>query len=178
MASIREGTVTHRLADDGIYPNSRLPLVVYPRALAVSNPDPALVVEAAFGANGWTGSWRNGIYPFHHYHSTAHEVLGVYRGTAEVQLGGPKGVTLTLHPGDVVVIPAGVAHKTLGQSVDFAVVGAYPDGQRWDMNYGRPEERPVADEHIARVRLPGMDPVHGADGPLLALWREASRGQR
>jgi uncharacterized protein YjlB len=173
MACAREGITSHRLVDDGTYPNSSLPLLVYPGVLPVSNPDPARVVEKAFEANEWAGSWRNGIYPYHHYHSTAHEVLGVYRGTAEVQMGGPNGVTLQLHPGDVVVIPAGVAHRNVGQSHDFAVVGAYPEGQRWDMNYGRPGERPAADERIARVALPGMDPVLGAGGPLLRMWREA-----
>jgi len=51
--------------------------------------------------------------------------------------------------------PAGVAHKNLGQSSTFAVVGAYPDGQHWDMNTGKPGERPRADQRIARVMLPG-----------------------
>jgi uncharacterized protein YjlB len=175
MARAREAAITHRLADDGTYPNSRLPLIVYPGTLPVSDPDPARLVETAFEANGWAGSWRNGIYPYHHFHTTAHEVLGVYGGTAELQLGGPNGVTLQLHSGDVVIIPAGVAHKNLGQSPDFAVVGAYPDGQRWDMNYGRPGERPAADERIARVALPRMDPVYGADGPLMLLWRQVSK---
>lgn len=75
--------------------------------------------------------------------------------------------------GDVVVIPAGVAHKNLGASPGFALVGAYPAGQLWDMMYGKPGERPRADENIARVPLPEADPVYGAGGPLLAHWRES-----
>jgi uncharacterized protein YjlB len=164
-------TFSRILEDDGAFPNSRLPLVVFQRALALSGGDAARILEDAFHANGWGGSWRDGIYPDHHYHTTAHEALGVYRGSARVQLGGPQGITLEVHPGDVIVIPAGVAHKNLGQSDDFAVVGAYPDGQRMDMNYGKPGERPAADQRIARVALPTRDPVHGAGGPLLSLWR-------
>ncbi|HTU03703.1 MAG TPA: hypothetical protein VMG58_17855, partial [Candidatus Sulfotelmatobacter sp.] len=77
-----------------------------------------------------------------------------------MQLGGSGGLTLEIHPGDIVVIPAGVAHKNLDATHDFAVVGAYPDGQRWDMNYGKPGERPAADTRIARVALPARDPVY------------------
>ena len=57
-------------------------------------------------------------------------LLGVYSGTARVQLGGEGGMTHTIHPGDVIIIPAGVAHKNLGDSPDFGVVGAYPAGQQ------------------------------------------------
>jgi uncharacterized protein YjlB len=81
-------------------------------------------------------------------------------------------VVLSVSAGDVVVIPAGVAHKNLGASRDFRVVGAYPLGQRWDMCYGEPGERPRADENIARVALPGADPVYGTTGPLIEHWSE------
>jgi uncharacterized protein YjlB len=118
-----------------------------------------------------SGTWRNGIYSYHHYHSTAHEVLGCYRGSAKVQFGGESGIVEELSAGDVVIIPAGVGHKNLGASADFAVVGAYPRGQDYDMNYGKPGERPRADENIARVPLPETDPIFGKDGPLLRHWR-------
>lgn len=165
-----QAAVTQVLADDGAFPNSRLPLVVFPGAFALAGEDPARTIERTFSAHGWGGGWRNGVYGFHHYHSSAHEVLGVYRGSARVQFGGEKGIALDVAAGDVVVIPAGVAHKNLGASPDFAVVGAYPDGQRWDMNYGKGGERPGADARIAKVALPRMDPVQGAGGPLLGLW--------
>ncbi len=73
--------------------------------------------------------WRNGIYGFHHYHSTAHEVLGVYAGWTDVQFGGQAGIGVRLEKNDVVLIPAGVAHKNLAQSTGFGIVGAYPRGQ-------------------------------------------------
>ena len=159
------------LADDGKIPNSRLPLLIYRRAFEVSRRDPAAVIERTFAEQSWDGTWRNGIYSYHHYHSTAHEVLGCYRGSAKVQFGGESGIVEELSAGDVVIIPAGVGHKNLGASVDFAVVGAYPRGQDYDMNYGKPSERPRADENIAREPLPQTDPIFGEDGPLLKHWR-------
>lgn len=163
--------VAHTLADDGTYPNNEaLPLLVYQGVLKLPAQDPAATIEALFASNGWGNSWRNGIYSYHHYHSTAHEVLGVYSGSAEVQFGGDEGIVLSVGPGDIVVIPAGVAHKNLGSSPDFRVVGAYPHGQDWDMNYGRAGERPQADGNIARVPLPETDPVYGDAGPLADHW--------
>ena len=162
--------IRERLEDDGIYPNSALPLLAYRGAVQLPARDPAATFEALFRANGWGGSWRNGVYGFHHYHSTAHEVLGVYAGRARVQLGGESGVVVEVRAGDVVIIPAGVAHANLGASADFGVVGAYPRGQRPDMNYGREGERPPADRNIARVAIPGADPVYGTTGPLIEFW--------
>src|SRR5690349_18287131 len=105
--------LTYELKDDGIFPNSKLKLVVYRKAVQLPEKDPASIFEQLFGANTWRGSWRNGIYPYHHYHSTAHEVLGIYCGRAKAQLGGDKGVVLEIHSGDVIIIPAGVAHKNI-----------------------------------------------------------------
>ena len=165
----------HELPDDGVIPNNRLPLLVYPGAVEEvrTSSEPAAAIEQLFERHGWTDSWRNGIYRYHHYHSTAHEVLGCYRGEATVLFGGERGVSRTLEAGDVVVIPAGVGHKLLEASDDFAVVGAYPDGQRHDMNYGRPEERGDALANVERVPAPGQDPVAGSEGPLVEVWRTA-----
>jgi uncharacterized protein YjlB len=164
--------IAHLLQGDGTYPNNdRLPLLAYQGALCLPEHDPASAIEALLRANGWGGSWRNSVYGFHHYHSTAHEVLGAYGGTAEVQLGGDSGVVVSIAVGDVVIIPAGVAHKNLGASRDFCVVGAYPHGQHPDMNYGKAGERPRADQNVARVSLPTLDPIYGVHGPLLQQWR-------
>jgi uncharacterized protein YjlB len=161
----------YHLKDDGIFPNNeKLPLIVYRQAIRFEEEGPG-VVEDIFYQNGWRGSWRNGIYGFHHYHSTAHEVLGVYQGNCRVQLGGPAGEIFEIKKGDVVLIPAGVAHKNLGSSQDFKVVGAYPDGQSWDMNDGKEGERPTADRNIAKVKLPSKDPVFGDHGPAKDRWK-------
>ena len=109
--------VARRLADDGSIPNNpELPLLVYRQAMDLSGGDPATSFEALFTANGWPAAWRNGIHPFHHFHSTAHEALGVYRGTATARFGGEGGVDMTVSAGDVVIIPAGVGHKALEAS--------------------------------------------------------------
>jgi len=157
--------------DDGKIPNYRLPLLIYRRGFELSGSDPAAIIERTFKGNDWEGLWRNGIYSFHHYHSTAHEVLGVYRGSVSVKLGGPQGPVVQLHSGDVAIIPAGVAHKNEAQSSDFAVVGAYPRGTHPDLQYGNADERPRTDRNIAAVAKPPRDPVSGASGALVRLWK-------
>lgn len=159
------------LSDDGTFPNNDLPALIYRGAIEIADDDSAAAFERMFAAHGWTDSWRNGIYDYHHYHSTAHEVLGIARGDVKVHLGGPHGRVFELSAGDVVVIPAGVSHKNIGSSDDLLVVGAYPRDTSADMCYGKPDERPAADQNIARVPLPEHDPVSGADGELLWRWR-------
>jgi uncharacterized protein YjlB len=156
--------------DDGAIPNSRHEVLLYRKAVDLDSRDPAASMEERFAANDWTDSWRNGIYPFHHYHSTSHEVLGVYRGSATVRLGGEHGQDFHVEPGDVIVIPAGVGHKNLGATQHFGVVGAYPRGRRCDLLRGRPGERQQADKNIAAIPMPSEDPIYGSDGPLKRIW--------
>jgi uncharacterized protein YjlB len=159
------------LADDGTFPNnSKLPLMLYQGVLRLPKAGAAALIEELLEGNQWEGAWRNGIFTYHHYHSVAHEVLAVYSGSAKVQFGGPNGITQNFALGDVVVIPAGVAHKNLGASDDFRVIGAYPPGQEPDMCCGKPGERPQADENIRRVPKPKSDPVFGPSGPLIERW--------
>ena len=157
--------------DDGVFPNSVLPLLLYEHALMTDAKDPASFVEQRFAGNDWTNSWRNGVYSFPHYHSTSHEVLGVYSGTANLRLGGEHGENVEVHAGDVIVIPAGVAHQNIGASNDFGVVGAYPGGREWDLLRGLPGERPKADRNIAALPIPDNDPIYGAKGPLRHIWK-------
>lgn len=159
------------LEDDGTFPNNVLPVILYRQAFPPDTHDPARSIEERFQENGWDGLWRNGIFDYHHYHSTAHEVLGCAQGTVRVQLGGPGGWNVNLHAGDVVVLPAGTAHRNLGHSDDYQIVGAYPPGQSPDMRYGKPSERPDADTEIAAVSLPESDPVFGQRGPLMEQWQ-------
>jgi uncharacterized protein YjlB len=157
----------HEFTGDGSIPNSRLPVLVY-QGLDMAG-DPA-AAEQAFVANNWRGAWWDGIFPFHHFHSTAHEVLAIVRGTATVALGGPEGRSFQVARGDVLVLPAGTGHRNEGSS-DLLVVGAYPHGMSWDLRRGDPAEYDEVLVNIDAVPLPQTDPVHGARGPLRRLWR-------
>jgi uncharacterized protein YjlB len=157
--------------DDGIFPNSSFPLLCYRQVLAPDTEDPASTFEERFAENDWTNSWRDGVYSFLHYHSTSHEVLGVYSGAANLRLGGEHGQNVEVQTGDVIVIPAGVAHQNIGASDDFGVVGAYPGGRSWDLLRGVPGERPKADQNIAGLPIPDSDPIYGTKGPLRRVWK-------
>lgn len=159
----------HYFRDDGKIPNSKYPLLLYKNAFNQRNTAGADWLEKCFAEQGWTNSWRNGIYPFHHYHSTSHEVLGIYSGSALLHLGGEAGKKIKVEAGDIIVIPAGVGHKNLG-SEGLGVVGAYPDGRSWDVNRGDPGERPQADKNIAALPIPKTDPFQGNEG-LPGIWK-------
>jgi uncharacterized protein YjlB len=149
--------------------NARLPLLVYPGAVELTGDDPAAVFEDLFARNGWRGSWRDGVHGFTHWHCHAHEVLGIYSGEVTVQFGGQSGVTLRATPGDVLILPAGTAHRKISQRGRLGVVGAYPTGQSPDLRTaGGPRAADAA--AVARVPLPACDPVYGRDGPLVMRW--------
>ena len=146
-------------------------MLIYAKAIDLHG-DPAVAIEHLFDGNGWPPQWRNGIYDYHHYHSTSHEVLGIAKGRVTVRLGGEKGRDFDLQAGDVVVLPAGTGHKCLSASDDLLVIGAYPPGQEdYDTRRGAASDRPEALENIKRVALPDNDPVYGEEGPLLWMWR-------
>jgi uncharacterized protein YjlB len=164
----------HWFADDGVVPNNpRLPLVVYRGALD-TGPGAAAACEQLFAGNGWSGGWRGGVYPYHHYHSTAHEALGIVAGSAKVRLGGDSGDVVELHAGDAVVIPAGVAHKGEAASSDLLIVGAYPGGRGPDLQVPGKGDRERALANIAAVSLPATDPVCGKSGPVVERWQSAA----
>jgi uncharacterized protein YjlB len=149
-----------------------LPLLVY-RQVVPLDGDTASTFETLFARHGWGGGWRNGIFGYDHFHATTHEVLGIARGRVRVRFGGDKGIEAEVSAGDVVVVPAGVAHRNLKASRDLLVVGAYPDGRNPDRNTGTPDQSPLAAAEIRRVPVPSADPVYGQDGPLRERWRAA-----
>jgi uncharacterized protein YjlB len=158
---------THSFEDDGGIPNSPLPVLIYHH---VDGARDAATCERLFADHGWLGAWRDGIFSFHHFHSTAHEVLAIVAGRASVTLGGPAGETFEVSRGDVLVLPAGTGHCNEGSSADLLVVGAYPDGMSWDLRRGDPAEYDEARANIASVPRPATDPIGGADGALPGLW--------
>lgn len=157
---IKYDVTSRTVTDDGVFPNNaKLPLLFY-RPLESFEPrdHSAQAFENLFAQNGWPSAWRGGIFEFHHFHSTAHEVLGCFSGSALLQFGGAANVRIEVQVGDAVIIPAGVAHKCISAS-QFLCVGAYPAGQSWDTCYGKPGERPATDEAIAGLGHWASNPV-------------------
>ena len=156
--------------DDGVIPNSKYPLLLYRNVFDLKGIKGAEWLEQKFLSNNWSNSWRNGVFTFQHYHSITHEVLGIYSGEVLVLLGGDKGKEVKVKAGDIIIIPAGVGHKNLGDK-DLGVVGAYPNGMDVDIMKGEPGERPTTDHNISAVPFPDTDPLLGAEGGLKTIWR-------
>jgi uncharacterized protein YjlB len=158
-------------ADDGLVPNNPLPFLVYKGAVDVANAHPEKTIEGLFCAHGWGEMWRNGVYDYLHYHATVHEALGVARGHARVRFGGDHGREFDIAAGDVAILPAGTGHQCISASADFCVVGAYPPGPPMDLVRPTKEAHAKALKTIPQVKVPKTDPVRGADGPLVKLWK-------
>jgi len=160
-----------QLSRNGWMPNNeRLSVLLYRRAFALS-PSAADKMEEAFGRNGWPPQWRNGVYDFHHYHSTAHEVLGFAAGSGTIMLGGEGGHKVTVEAGDVAVLPAGTGHCRLAADERFLVIGAYPPDQHWDICREAPDGEAVA--RMSTLTFPASDPVFGREGALTKAWRRS-----
>lgn len=141
------------LTPNGPVPNHpRLPVLIARAAFQGQAP---AQIEKTLAECGWTRAWRNGIYGFHHYHSTAHEVLVISRGQAQVMLGGEGGTPLQVGEGDVLVLPAGTGHKNGGSSADLLVIGAYAQGRDW--NLCRPEETAVEEANARIAQVPDWE---------------------
>lgn len=154
--------------DDGYYPNHRfLPTLVYLKAIEDFSK-----ISHTFESNQWENQWKGGIFDYHHYHSKTHEVLAVLSGAATVTLGGPQGRVIDIEEGDVIILPAGVAHKNQGATDDFLVLGAYPYGKPFDLKTGEKHEYEQAIQEIPDAPFPSRDPLLGQNGPLMKLWNK------
>ena len=154
------------------FPNNPFPVLYYPKGVSdlLDKTGSAENVLALFEQNGYSNGWVNGIFSYHHFHATTHEVLACIAGEATVQLGGPDAEKYSFTRGDVLLLPAGVAHKRIDASPDFKIVGAYPVGLEPDMQKGEAENYEVIKQLIASVVRPAKDPVEGEDGAVIEYW--------
>jgi uncharacterized protein YjlB len=146
-----------------------LPVLIYTDGDQARNSQ---FFKSTFAKNGWSGIWVNGVFDYHHYHTTAHEVLGVGKGEADLQIGGPMGPILSVKQAQCLLLPAGTGHKLIKRSDHFQVVGAYPTNSGVDIQRAAPSAEMMA--RIKNLPLPKSDPLLGAAGGLLKHWAHAT----
>jgi len=157
------------LHEKGWMPNNeRLPVLLYRGAVEAEGRKAAERFERLFADHGWPPQWRDTIYDYHHFHSTAHEALGVASGYGTLLLGGPGGREIEVRAGDALVLPVGTGHRRLDVSDDFLVVGAYPAGQDWDICREAPTD--MVRRRMRDLPVPDEDPIAGKAGPLRDHW--------
>ena len=167
---MKQPETLHFPASEWVPNHPFLPVLVYRQIFELRERDRAHAFERLFSDSGWQGLWRNGIFAYQHYHVGAHEVMGIAEGKAELLIGGPGGTSLDVTAGDCRVLPAGTGHRRISASADFLVIGGYPPGQHADIETAAatPGELRI----IASLPIPKNDPLYGAAGPLVSLWRE------
>ena len=165
----KQDFITYYFENDGDIPNNILPVVIYKNALqhAVQKD-----LEVLFCQNGWGNNWHDIILTEDHFHSNTHEVLGLKSGQARLKLGGEKGEIVTVEKGDVIILPAGVGHYSLDNSLDYQFVGGYPNDAEWNLKFSlKQEDSPSILAEIAGIPLPEKDPVFGDGGALFEYWK-------
>lgn len=115
-------------------PNSPLPVLVYRSALPLHPTSES--TREFIEPNNWLKGGVFKHYPAHHFHSVTHECYAIFKGHSRLLLGrGPldaasgDDLLVALKEGDVIVLPAGVAHCNLESSDDYEYVGLYPKVQ-------------------------------------------------
>ena len=69
-------------------PNSALPVLIFRSVLAPGARDKANAFRERFRKSQWSGLWVDTIFDYTHFHSNAHEALGIAEGRVTVRLGG------------------------------------------------------------------------------------------
>lgn len=154
------------------FPNNSLPVLYYSEAIKelTNSKHTGEEVMKFLESNGYSNGWVGGIFTYHHFHSNTHEVLACISGKSEVQLGGPDFEVYPFKAGDVLLLPAGVAHKLIEATDDFQIVGAYPEGKEPDMQKGDTKNYEEMKERISRLGIPEYDPVEKTTGGVFDYW--------
>lgn len=162
---------SHQIPAWKLTPNTSIqnkPLLVY-HGVFPSSSSASWIESHLSGMGVVTPAWRYTMYSTSHFHSTTHEVLCISSGRARLCFGhedNPERVEKEVAKGDVIVVPAGVAHRLLDEIEDFEMVGSYPKGRHWDMCYGKAGEESKI-KSIASLGWFERDPVYGDKGPAL-----------
>lgn len=154
------------LGPNGWVPNNPASTVLLYRAVLPAGG--AEAIEAVLCKHGWPPDWRDRVYTYHHYHSTAHEALGCVAGTARLMLDGGGGRKMTIGASDLLVLLAGIGHRQISASDDFLLVGGHRQRQNRDICCESADAAKRA--RITAVPLPRCDPAVGQYGPLTRLW--------
>lgn len=162
----------HHIPAWGRIPNTSIhnkPLLIYHSAFTASAPQLSARLKEI---NVVIPQWLYTMYRQSHFHSTSHEVLGIVSGRARLCFGGeenPRRVEPVVQAGDLIIVPAGVAHQLLKDlDGDFGMLGSYPAGKNWDMCYGvEGEDESQITKAIAQQAWFVRDPLYGDDGPAM-----------
>ncbi|KAL5342057.1 hypothetical protein BJX70DRAFT_386464 [Aspergillus crustosus] len=161
-------------------PNSLLPVLHYRNVLP--QPLNEETVTKFLTTHQWEkrGTW--GHIPIRHFHPNSHECYGIFQGSSRLLLGvggsdQTGGVEISVQAGDVIVLPAGTAHSCARSSHNYRYIGVYPkDCPRWRNEMGsKPINLNALREESGKVASPEEDPVYGAGGPLIQLWKRTEK---
>ncbi|KAG7140540.1 hypothetical protein HYQ45_002703 [Verticillium longisporum] len=168
MAALNSQPEQYHIKPTAHCPNNVLPVLVYRDVLP--RPHNAATTSEALEKYGWEKRGTFGTIIIKHFHPNTHECYGV---------------TCRVYPGDVIVVPAGVAHAsvpTVGKpkvkwdldedELHYQYIGVYPgDGPIWKVEHGKEEvsQNDPLIEEIALVDIPADDPISGPDGPLCQI---------
>lgn len=173
LSSLR--TSRHHIPAHGRIPNTSIqnrPLLIYHSAFPPPTCSASSIKEHLASVGAVVPQWRYTMYSTTHFHSTTHEILCISNGKARLCFGGEENdgrVDPVVEKGDVIVVPAGVAHRLLedlSPNGSFEMVGSYPAGKQWDMCYGVPGEQAKIDT-IKELGWLEKDPLYGEEGPVL-----------
>ncbi|SER72343.1 Uncharacterized protein YjlB [Propionibacterium cyclohexanicum] len=157
----------HVIADSPTNPGNSVPVLHYRQAVQ-STGDLTVEFDQLFTRHRWLGAWTAQLYDVDHVHPDAFEVLGIVRGEGVVVCGGVPGTGIDVAPGDVLVIPAGVTHRS--GAGPLTVVGAYFEDARPSTVKVAGSDTVMMAEQAANVPAPDMDPIFGDNGPLERIY--------